>query len=68
MAKSSAGVSGSQFFITLAPTPNLQGDFSVFGKVTSGMDVVQKITPRDPSKTGQPPSDIISSIQIIEGN
>ena len=68
MAKSSAGVSGSQFFITLAPTPNLQGDFSVFGKVTSGMDVVQKITPRDPSKTGQPASDIISSIQIIEGN
>jgi peptidylprolyl isomerase len=71
MAKSPATptvTSGSQFFITLAATPNLQGDFAVFGKVTSGMDVVQKITPRDPSKTGQPAGDIIASIQIIEGN
>ena len=68
MAKSSQGVSGSQFFITLAPTPNLQGDFAVFGKVTSGMDVVQKITPRDPEKPNQPPADVIAGIEIIEGN
>ena len=71
MAKSPATptvTSGSQFFITLAPTPNLQGDFAVFGKVTSGMDVVQKITPRDPTQKSQPASDIIASIQIIEGN
>jgi peptidylprolyl isomerase len=68
MAKGSAGVSGSQFFITLAPTPHLQGEFAVFGKVTAGMDVVQKITLRDPTKPNQPPSDVIASIQIIEGN
>ena len=68
MAKSSAGVSGSQFFITLAPTPSLQDQFAVFGRVTQGMDVVQKITPRDPDKPNQPAADIIASIQIIEGN
>lgn len=35
--------SGSQFYIALEDLPNLDGDYSVFGKVTSGMDVVEKI-------------------------
>ncbi|MBI2066923.1 MAG: peptidylprolyl isomerase [Deltaproteobacteria bacterium] len=35
--------SGSQFYITLAATPFLDGNYTVFGKVTSGMDVVKKI-------------------------
>lgn len=33
----------SQMYITLAPVPRLNGDYTVFGKVISGMDVVQKI-------------------------
>lgn len=60
--------SGSQFFITLTPQPGLQSEFTAFGKVTQGMDVVQKITLRDPTKSGQPAADVISSIKIIEGN
>ena len=35
--------SGSQFYITLKATPFLDGDYSVFGKVVAGMDVVQQI-------------------------
>jgi cyclophilin family peptidyl-prolyl cis-trans isomerase len=35
--------SGSQFYITLAPTPFLDGEYSVFGQVEAGMDVVQSI-------------------------
>lgn len=41
--------SGSQFYITLAPQTSLDGQYTVFGYVTSGMDVVTKIgaTPTD---------------------
>lgn len=35
--------SGSQFYITLAPTPFLDGEYSVFGQVEQGMDVVRSI-------------------------
>lgn len=39
--------SGSQFYITLAPTPFLDGEYSVFGKVTGGLDVVDRIAVGD---------------------
>ncbi|MEX1022397.1 MAG: peptidylprolyl isomerase [Dehalococcoidia bacterium] len=66
MATSRAGVSGSQFFITLAPTPLLQDDFTVFGRVVEGMDILQGVTPRDPDLPGQPRGDVIQSIEIVE--
>jgi len=42
---------GSQFYITLANAPELDGQYTVFGKVTSGMDVVDKIALSDKMKT-----------------
>jgi len=48
MARSqSPNSAGSQFYITLAPTPFLDRQYTVFGEVTSGMDVVKKIRKGD---------------------
>jgi peptidyl-prolyl cis-trans isomerase B (cyclophilin B) len=48
---------GSQFYICLAPQPTLDGQYTVFGQVTSGMDVVQKIEQ----------GDAITSIRVEHG-
>jgi peptidyl-prolyl cis-trans isomerase B (cyclophilin B) len=50
VADSGKDTGGSQFFITLSPQPHLDGRYTVFGRVTKGMDVVDKIDQGDTFK------------------
>ena len=67
MANSGPDTNGSQFFITYAPEPQLDGSYTVFGQVVSGMDVAESLTPRDPqASTDLPPGDKILGVTIEE--
>lgn len=61
------GTSGSQFFITYVPVPQLNGGYTIFGKVIKGVDVLEKITERDSdSNPDLPIGDKIIKITINE--
>ena len=59
MANSGPNTGGSQFFITLAATPWLDGKHAIFGRVTTGLDIVDKIGVIDTGPGDRPREDVV---------
>jgi cyclophilin family peptidyl-prolyl cis-trans isomerase/tetratricopeptide (TPR) repeat protein len=66
MANAGPDTNGSQFFITYAPASWLDGGYTIFGRLTTGMEVLQALTPRDPQKNPSFVGDQILTIEIAE--
>ena len=65
MANSGPDTNGSQFFITYTAVPSLDGKYTIFGQVISGLDVLNMLRPRDPDSDAiLLPPDPINSITI----
>ncbi len=66
MANAGRNTNGSQFFITFAPTPHLNGGYTIFGQVISGMDVVNGLKRRDPQQNPAFQGDKMNRVTIRE--
>jgi cyclophilin family peptidyl-prolyl cis-trans isomerase len=66
MANAGRDTNGSQFFIMFVPYGLSENDYTIFGQVISGMDVVNGLTRRDPNQGPDFSGDVMESVTITE--
>ncbi|WP_416970264.1 peptidylprolyl isomerase [Streptomyces sp. 4F14] len=66
MANAGPGTNGSQFFITVGPTPHLNNRHTIFGEVTKGAEVVDAIAKVPTGRNDRPATDVVINSVVVE--